>query len=69
MKRLFQHKYQTTSASRDGHKEEHTRLAELSQGGDGRVSLSDGELQNVRDWEALKEEQAVATEGKCRSRF
>lgn len=40
------------------------RLAGLSRGGDERASVHGGELRNVRDWELLKDEQALAAEGK-----
>lgn len=36
------------------------RLAALARGGEGRASLSGGEMRSVRDWELLKAEHAAA---------
>ena len=38
------------------------RLAALARGGEGRASLSGGEIRSVRDWELLEKKQAAASD-------
>lgn len=40
------------------------KLVGLARGGEGRASLSGGEMRNARDWDLLKDEHAVAADGK-----